>query len=279
MLEIPEAATLSRQLTDTVAGKEIRSAAANTSPHKLTWYFGDPLSYNMLLSGKRIDSIHALGGNVEIRMGNTRLLLQDGVNLRLLKPGAPIPTKHQLHLSLEDGSSLVGVVQMYGGISAFIDGENQNPYYLVAKEKPSPLTDAFDEAYFTALFNCKGFAKLSAKAFLATEQRIPGLGNGVLQDILYRARLHPKRKMGTLSDAELTALCRAVKQTLAAMAQAGGRDTERDLFGNAGGYVSILSKNTVDMPCLVCGSDIKKEAYLGGSIYYCTGCQPLAEQQ
>ncbi len=275
MLEIPEAATLARQLTDTVAGKEIRSAVANTSPHKLTWYFGDPLSYNMLLSGRRIDGAYAIGGNVEICMGNTRLLLQDGVNLRLLKPGEPVPARHQLHLVLEDGSSLVGVVQMYGGISAFIDGENQNPYYLVAKEKPSPLTDTFDEAYFTALFACKGFAKLSAKAFLATEQRIPGLGNGVLQDILWGARLHPKRKMGTLSDAELAALYQAVKHTLAAMAQAGGRDTERDLFGNTGGYVSILSKNTVDMPCLVCGSGIKKEAYLGGSIYYCTGCQKL----
>lgn|GEM_PF-2077218 len=30
------------------------------------------------------------------------------------------------------------------------------------------------------------------KAFLATEQRIPGLGNGVLQDILWTARIHPK---------------------------------------------------------------------------------------
>jgi hypothetical protein len=31
--------------------------------------------------------------------------------------------------------------------------------------------------------------KLSLKALLATEQRIPGLGNGVLQDILFKARM------------------------------------------------------------------------------------------
>lgn len=275
MLELPEAAVMARQLSQTLTGKVIKSAAANTSPHKLTWYFGDPAAYNTLLAGRRVDGTHALGGNVELLIGDARLLLQDGVGLRYLSPEDKLPPRHQLHLQFEDGSALVGVVQMYGGISAFIDGENQNPYYLVAKEKPSPLTEVFDEAYFTALCGCKGFAKLSAKAFLATEQRIPGLGNGVLQDILWNAGIHPKRKMGTLSEPELAGLYRSVKDTITAMAQAGGRDIERDLFGNLGRYACVLSKNTSNMPCLKCGSGIKKEAYLGGSVYYCEGCQKL----
>jgi len=42
---------------------------------------------------------------------------------------------------------------------------------------------------------------MSAKAVLATQQRIPGLGNGVLQDVLWRAGVHPKRKLGTVSAA------------------------------------------------------------------------------
>jgi formamidopyrimidine-DNA glycosylase len=32
--------------------------------------------------------------------------------------------------------------------------------------------------------------------------------------------------------------------------------------------------NTVGKPCSVCRTFIKKEAYLGGSIYICDGCQP-----
>ncbi len=83
--------------------------------------------------------------------------------------------------------------------------------------------------------------KLSLKAFLATEQRIPGLGNGVLQDILYNARLHPKKKLGALSDGEFAALFSSVKNTLAEMTRNGGRDTEKDLFGSTGGYVTKLS--------------------------------------
>ena len=73
--------------------------------------------------------------------------------------------------------------------------------------------------------------KLSAKAFLATEQRIPGLGNGVLQDILWYANIHPKRKISTLSAEQKHKLFRSVKTILAEMTELGGRDTERDLFG------------------------------------------------
>jgi formamidopyrimidine-DNA glycosylase len=111
------------------------------------------------------------------------------------------------------------------------------------------------------------------KAFLATQQRIPGLGNGVLQDILYVACLHPKRKVALLNAEEKERLFRSVKATLSEMADCGGRDTERDLFGKPGGYVTRASKNTAGQPCPVCGSVIRKEAYLGGSIYFCPRCQ------
>ncbi len=59
------------------------------------------------------------------------------------------------------------------------------------------------------------------------------------------------------------------------MASQGGRDTELDLLGKPGGYQTILSKNTANKPCRVCGTIIRKEAYLGGSIYYCEKCQKI----
>lgn len=67
----------------------------------------------------------------------------------------------------------------------------------------------------------------------------------------------------------------AVKQVLTDMAQKGGRDTERDLFWQPGGYVKALSRKTAGQPCPACGTVIRKEAYLGGSIYYCAGCQAI----
>ena len=118
---------------------------------------------------------------------------------------------------------------------------------------------------------------LSAKAFLATEQRIPGLGNGVLQDILFNAGIHPKRKLQTMSGEDKNNLFRNLKSTLKDMWDCGGRDTERDLFGKPGGYQTILSNKTLAYPCRVCGSGLRREAYLGGNIYFCPSCQPLVE--
>ena len=117
--------------------------------------------------------------------------------------------------------------------------------------------------------------KLSLKGLLATEQRIPGLGNGILQDILFNAKMHPKKKGNSLSDRDKEALFNSVKNTISMMVSKGGRDTELDLFGKPGNYKTILCKNTVNKPCPVCGAIIKKEAYMGGSIYYCEKCQKL----
>ena len=274
MIELPEAVVLAKQLTDTFAGKTIRNVIAVHTTHKLTWYFGDPQEYGALLTGKVVDGATSYGGQVEIAAGDARVTFSDGVNLRYFAQGEKPPDKHQLLLELDDGSFLVGSVQMYGGLSAFREGENDNKYYLVAKEKPSPLTAGFNEAYFESLF-CADTDKLSLKAFLATEQRIPGIGNGVLQDILFNARMHPKKKVASISVAERTALLDSIGGTLSEMVAAGGRDTDNDLFGRPGGYSTKLSKNTAGQPCPVCGGSIQKEAYMGGSVYYCPKCQVL----
>ncbi len=165
---------------------------------------------------------------------------------------------------------------MYGGMWCFKRGTFDNPYHQGAREKPSPLADDFDTNYFTGLL-LPGLEKYSLKAFLATEQRIPGLGNGVLQDILFNARLHPKRKVNTLDSFEKENLFKAIKETLVEMVRQGGRDTERDLFGNLGGYTTLMSKNTVGKACPECSTLIQKQAYMGGSIYFCPDCQIEAE--
>jgi formamidopyrimidine-DNA glycosylase len=57
------------------------------------------------------------------------------------------------------------------------------------------------------------------------------------------------------------------------VAEQGGRDTEKDLFGNPGGYKTYLSKNTAFTPCVKCGYELHKGNYMGGTIYYCEHCQ------
>lgn len=116
---------------------------------------------------------------------------------------------------------------------------------------------------------------MSVKALLATEQRIPGLGNGVLQDILYQAGIHPKRKLDTFVEKDIRKIYESIRTVLGEMVEQGGRDTEKDFYGNEGNYITYLSKKTYLTPCPKCGYEISKAAYMGGTVYYCEKCQPL----
>ncbi len=272
MLEIPESYTIAKQLNQTIKGKTISYVEAGQSPHAFAWYYGEPKEYDDLLSGKTIGMSVARSGMVEIEAEDCRIVIGDGAALRYYEDLKKIPKKHQLYVELDDNTVLVCTIQMYGGIWAFREGEFDNMYYFGAKTKASPLSDEFDKEYFVSL-RTEDSGKLSVKAFLATEQRIPGLGNGVLQDILYLSGIHPKRKMANVSDEEYDRLFNTLKDALRKMADQGGRDTEKDLFGNPGGYQTYLSKKTAWTPCVKCGYELRKDNYLGGTIYYCEHCQ------
>lgn len=274
MIELPETYILTEQINQALVGKTIRSAVANAHPHGFAWYTGDPNEYNDKLAGKKITGSAAYGGRPEIWAEEMRIAFNDGVRARYLESGEKRQDKHQLLVEFEDGSALLCSVQMYGGLFAYREGTQDDFYYNAAREKPSPYTDEFNEAYFDSLRqNAK--QKLSVKAFLSTEQRIPGFGNGVLHDTLWNAHIHPKRKLDTLTDNDMNTLFSSIKSTLNEMREGGGRDTERDLFGNVGGYRTVLSSKTLAYPCHVCGGGLKRESYLGGNIYFCPVCQPL----
>ena len=273
MIELPEAVVLSKEINDAISGKTIQDAVAANSPHKFAWYHLDPRDYQDLLVNATIQKSYNLGGFVRIDLDDEKvILLSEGIRIRYHQAEEHIPDKHQLLLQFNDHSFLVCSVQMYGGLCAFRAGEYDNDYYGAARKKPSPLTESFDREYFTQMLSDSS-EKLSLKAFLATEQRIPGLGNGVLQDILFNAKLHPKKKLKSLDDGKISNLFHAVRSTLSKMAAENGRDTEQDIFGYPGNYQTILSKNTVNNPCQICGASIQKQAYMGGSIYFCPECQ------
>lgn len=274
MLELPESQVIASQLRDTIVGKHLIQVTAAASPHKFAFYSCDPAQYPSMLEGLTVTQAQGYGGIVELELEDMRFEFGDGATVRYLASGVQPPSKHQMLWQFDDGSHLVWTIQMYGSLAAFLKGTNDNPYYLVAKEKVSPLSDTFDYAVFSTLLSLTQ-PKLSVKAFLATEQRIPGLGNGTLQDILFNARLNPRTRLSALTDTELERLFHSVKDTLATMTAKGGRDTEKDLFGEPGGYRTILSSKTYGNPCPVCGHEIVRQAYLGGNVYFCPVCQPL----
>lgn len=273
MLELPETYTFSKQLNDRLAGKQLAAGTLQASPHKFA-FFTEEVDYSSVLEKQIISKVYPVAAYITIEFsGGSRLLFRDGIRFYLADSENNLPKKHQLLLAFSDGTFLACSVAMYGAMMFYPDEKEQTDiYYRAAAEKPVPYDAVFDFSYYQSLIP-ENPKKMSLKAFLGTEQRIPGLGNGCLHDIFFVAGMRPRRQLASLNETEHRTLYKSVVQTLTKMKDGGGRDTEKDIYGQPGGYQTILSKNTYKSGCKVCGADIVKENFLGGTIYYCPECQ------
>lgn len=274
MIELPEARTIASDLRKEILGKIIIDVGGNYTDHKFTFYEGDANNYKNMLVGKKVTDIIDRNYYVEIEIENYKLTFRDGANIRYYNKPEKLK-KSKLLITFDDSSYLNVTTSMYCFIGLF-DKEIglDNEYYQLELTGISPLDQNFTLAYFKTLINDETI-KLSIKAFLATKQRILGIGNGVVQEIMFNAKLHPKRKIKSLNDDDIATLHKSIVNTLAKMINEHGRDSEKDIYGNPGGYQTVLSAKGYKNGCPICHSEIKKEQYLGGSIYYCPNCQKL----
>jgi len=137
-----------------------------------------------------------------------------------------------------------------------------------------PLSEGFTQESFARLMEeYPEKTKKGIKGFLVTSQYVNGIGNSYLQDILFRAKLHPTRKIPSLTSVEKQNLYNAIQGTVAEAIELGGREDERDLYDHPGRYHRLMSAQAVGNPCPSCGTAIQKLAYLGGACYLCPTCQ------
>lgn len=274
MIEIPEAKVIANQLNNELSGKIIKYGVAGTVPNKFAWYSGKSSEYTRRLFEKKIVSAYCHASRVFIELEDgLALIFGEGTRVSFHAPDITKPKRHQLFLELDDDSALSVIVRMYGFILCEDKDTVTNKYIIEAMEKPSPLTDGFTSEYFNSIFKEYSDSNISTKGFLATEQRFPGIGNGVLHDILFNAMIHPKLKLRDYNEEEADNLYNSIKVTLGEMADKGGRNTEKDIYGEKGGYECIMSRNTVGKECPRCSTIIEKHSYMGGSIYCCPSCQ------
>jgi formamidopyrimidine-DNA glycosylase len=140
--------------------------------------------------------------------------------------------------------------------------------------KTTPVEADFTYPYFASLI--EGLAqegKKSAKGLLTQDQTIPGLGNAIAQDILFKAGLQPKHPVNDLNEEQKQQLYDQIRETVNEVISKGGRNDEHDLHNNPGNYVRLMDKNSVKNPCPQCGGKVEKIQYLGGACYVCPECQ------
>jgi len=275
MFELPEVVTLVRQMNDTLPGKTIRRGQLGNSPHKFVWYNRSHEEFERLAAGKTVGQARSRGRWLFLPLEPGYLLLMGEWGGKTLyhSSGAKVPAKYHLYITFEDGSFLTAMTQMWGAMELYQQGEEQNRQYVQGM-KTTPVEPEFTLEYFLGLIDeLAGGEKRSAKALLTQNQIIPGLGNAIAQDILFRARLHPRHPIADLDPEQRSTLYRAIVETVTEAIDRGGRYDEVDLFGQPGGYVRLMDRNALGRPCPACGGEVVKIQYLGGACYLCPSCQ------
>lgn len=270
MIELPEAIVLARQCNEALRGKTVESVLVNSKPHKFAWYVNEGKDYQQLLYGKVFSYSINIAGYVCLYFDDVQAVFHDGVILHFSDIGVD-HSNHQLLIKFTDQSCLMANVAMYGGMYVTKKGIVPTAYMQASLDAIDCLSPQFTFEYFMTKAN----EKLSLKAFLATEQRFPGIGNGVIQDVLFKAGLHPKTKIKDCDETKLRLLYEKLVSGIREMVALGGRNNEKDLFGLPGGYEVLMTSAQLKNPCRNCSGIIVKENYMGGSIYFCPHCQPM----
>jgi formamidopyrimidine-DNA glycosylase len=275
MIELPEAVAIAAQLNKTIRGKRIVEGNNGNSFHKWVFYKPSGKKLEKLLAKKIIGEVRSLGRSIHIGLGPDQALVIDEFGGKLLyhEPGTKLPNKYHLFLKFEDDSFFTLAIQGWGFISSLKEWE-QTKWTILRANAISPADVSFTVKRFTDLLEqYEDKEKDSIKTFFTNGQSVAGIGNAYLQDILFRAKLSPKRKVADITANEKKALYSAVKDTVKQAIRQNGRSCERDIFDNPGKYSPIMDKNAKDKPCPNCGTAIQKISYLGGSCYICSSCQ------
>jgi formamidopyrimidine-DNA glycosylase len=125
-----------------------------------------------------------------------------------VEPPEYVPTKHDHFVLVQKVRQLVfNDPRMFGGVR-FDTG--QTPPAWWTRIAPALLSPEFTVEAVAQFLRRRGRAPI--KAVLLMQERFPGIGNWMADEVLWRAAIHPKRLAGSLTPAEVRTLHRECRR-------------------------------------------------------------------
>lgn len=277
MLEYPEVCTIVKQMNAVLPGKIIKLVKFTGLERKFVFSKQTQSEFEERLSGKAITHVEACGNHLFIysEEGPVLNIGDTGGKLLFHESGASLPKKYDLLIGFQDGSALTHSVQMWGFLNTYTTVEEAEAHQQhILEEAREPFEERVAlEGFLDWLHDWVEAPKVNAKKFIISRKYITGLGNGYTQDILWKAKLHPRRKMNTVTNEEAGQLFHAIQEVVKDAVDHNGRSTERDFFNQPGHYEVKMGRKTLGTSCTVCGTQIIKFSFEGGACYICPSCQ------
>ena len=271
MPELPEVETIKEDLRGLVVGSKIERAdvldpslVENPSTGEFVgWLEG------VVITGARRRAKHLI---IELDSGDSLVFqLKIGGQILLVPPVEEPETALMLVLHL-DGERKLFLRDETGFTRARLldSGELEE---RLSSLGPEPLEKEFRWDYLPDRI---GSRRAQIKPLLLDQKVVSGIGNIYVDEILYDARLHPRRKANTLSEGEWKALYDAIRSNLEAGVEHRGTTVRlfRDVLDRPGehqNYLRVFEKH--GQPCPGCEGEVVREKVSGRPSHFCPECQ------
>jgi formamidopyrimidine-DNA glycosylase len=290
MPELPEVETIARGLDKRIAGDVIESVWLGEKPEPLKSSASEIAS---VLEHARIEKVRRVGKHIVFdlqgkspKLGLTsakkaptrgtaargQWIVHLGMTGQLLIASPELEMAKHTHavLKLESGRELRFVDPRRFGRLAVARIEAQDGLGFAAPGD-EPLDAKID--HFISLFRHR---KTPIKSALLNQKLLSGVGNIYADEALFRAKVRPRRRASSLTQAELKKLHTGLLAVLHQAIKLGGSSVSD--YVDAEGHEGFFQlKHRVygreGKPCLVCKTPIKRVIIAGRSSHYCPHCQ------
>ncbi len=275
MPELPEVETVCRGLAKAMEGLKI------TRVETLRANLRIPFPKNLKdIEGKKVVEITRRAKYIVMNLSSgLTLLLHLGMSGRMVIQGNNAEHETDKHdhmiLTLSNGTRVVFNDPRRFGLVDLTTTADVEAHKFFKHLGPEPFDKSFSTAYLLEKFKGK---KPAVKVALMDQRLVVGVGNIYAAEALFRARINPKRKAGSIKKAEAEKIIPAVREVLQEAIKAGGSSL-RDYVQTDGelGYFqhNFAVYGRTGEKCKNCTCDIaktggvKRITQAGRSTFYC----------
>src|SRR5688572_11927846 len=271
MPELPEVETIKEDLRELVVGSELEQAEV-LAPSLVEQPSAEEFVGRLEgadITGARRRAKHLI---LELDTGDSLVFqLKIGGQLLLVPPVEEPETALMLVLHLDSDRRLFLRDETGFTRARLLDADELEE--RLSSLGPEPFEREFDAGYLQRVI---GSRRAQIKPLLLDQKVVSGIGNIYADEILYDARLHPRRKANTLSEDEWEVLHAAIRSNLAAGIEHRGTTVRlyKDVLGRPGehqNYLRVFEKH--GQPCPGCEGEVVREKVSGRPSHFCPACQ------
>ena len=271
MPELPEVETVRRGLEKLILGKTIQSVDVKYPKMIHT----DLDAFCQLLPGQEIRAMGRRGKYLLFYLSDKVLISHLRMEGKYFYYPDQVPERKHAHVLIhfKDGGTLVYEDVRKFGTMELLAPELLEAYFISKQLGPEPTEQDFDLGRFKLALKR---SKKPIKSHLLDQTLVVGLGNIYVDEVLWRAKVHPARISQSLTAQEARKVHDETINVLGQAVEKGGSTirTYTNAFGEDGTmqeFHQVYDKT--GQACSRCGSIIEKIQLGGRGTHFCPECQ------